>query len=242
MEDKLKRMMVQFCRRFGLRYGSLKFSRELTEKELNAYNLLLSGRLSGEILRQYGNDYAEADRRVGRCLSGTSFTGNIDRSGKEKIAAVITAAKHGRSGNVAKYLRHNTELLGLLSGTYRKIDDRLINTIPIPRPEGALDVLRARLFYRETLSVMVHECIHNVLQYNGIDYSKAGGKDMRDEGLCQYLHRRFGKNYHSDPEYERYAAFFERLFRNVPDVEIIPALRKYPAGKLLKDMKKWRTK
>jgi len=61
---------------------------------------------------------------------------------------------------------------------------------------------------------------------------------MRDEGLCQYLHKRFGRNYHPDIEYEKYASFFEHLFKNMPDGRIIPALRKYPAGKLLKDMKK----
>jgi len=233
--------MIQLCKRFNLKFGGLRFSRILTEKELNAYNLFLSKRLEREILSRYDNDYIKADKEVKRWLNGTGYTGNIDKDAKKRIRIAILNVKHNKKDKITNYLRHNKKLFNLLLEVYKKIDKNpnLVDTTPIPIPEGFLSILRARLHSGEIFKTMVHECTHRILQYNSIDYSpkSGGGQDMRDEGLCQFLHKRFGRSYHPAKEYEKFEAFFEQFFKDVPDNKIISLLRKYSPDDLLKMMK-----
>lgn len=249
MEDALIRLMVEFCDRFKLRFGGLKFSRDLTEQELVAFNICLNGELQ-KIIERNNNDYSKIDKEVGRWLIGIVYTGNIGKDAKERVRELIFNEKKNENYKIKNYLKHNKILFNLLSEVYKKLDknSNLIDTTPIPVPKTFLGLLRSlpskipfseKLGINDVFSNMVHESIHKILFYNGIEYSSksGGGKDPRDEGICQFLHKRFGKNYHSDIEYERYASFFEELFRNVPDDKIISFLKVYTPDELLRIMK-----
>jgi hypothetical protein len=236
MEKKLKILMIQFCEHFNLKFYELPFSYSLTEEELNASNLYFSGDLQ-RIINDFNNDYLKIDKRVKSKLKGFSGTGKIEADTVSRIDSIKEKVDNNKDDKVINYLKHNKELFSLLIKVREKIsNENIINTIPIPRPEGFVRLIRAKILSKDILGMMVHECIHFILEKNGINYS-VQGKDMRDEGLCTFLHKKFGKYFIKDKEYEKWASFFENYFKETPDREIISSLKKIPSDDLMKMMK-----
>jgi len=238
IEDKLKELMVEFCRRFNLKFHELPFSYSLTEQELNAANLIGSGDIK-KIMDECKNNYSEIDKKVSSRIRGLSGTGMIEADAVSRAKEIIDKVQSKKEGDrIINYLRYNQTLFSLLVKTYDKIKDKnlkLEETIPIPKSEGFFRSTRAKISSGFRLGMMIHECIHYILAKNGISYS-VKEKDMRDEGLCTFLHKRFGKNFIGDKEYEKWAKFFEIYFKETPDSEIISLLKKISPEDLLKMM------
>lgn len=239
MEDKLKRLMIEFCKRFKLKF-ILKFSKSLTQEEINALNLLGSGEL-GEALNDHRNDYSKINKDINRKLKRMGGTGNIESSIVKRLGSILTSTN--KKNKITNYLKHKKKLFNLLESARKKIiNENLVGTIPIPQSEGPLAILRRR----EKLTMMIHECIHYILEKNGINFAGRGLSPL-DEGFCVFLHFRFNKYvgfYKTDKspltiKYRLWASFFEEFFKNTPDNEIISSIKKFSNRDLLKMMKKF---
>lgn len=230
MEDDLRRLMVEFCERFKLKYY-VRYSHSLTQKEITAWNMLGSGELK-DLLNKHGDDYSKIDKEVNKSLKAMSGTGNVEADGVIKLRNILTNAD--KNDKIANYLKHNEELFILLTNCYNKtVNENLVDTIPIPISKGF------KSFYfnitGQKLALMIHESIHYILSKNGIDFSGGmEGLSPLDEGFCVFMHFRFNKHtglYKHDRsslsvQYRRWAGFFGEVFKNTPDSEIIPTIRK----------------
>lgn len=240
MEDKLRQLMIRFCKQFKLKFF-LRFSKSLTQKEINALNLLGSGELE-EILSKYGKDYSKIDKEVNKRLRGMGGTGNIEVSTTKRLWKFLAGTDRNNKKTI--YLRRNSELFKLLSGAYQKImSEKLIDTIPIPPSKDFLSFLRRR----GKFTMMVHECIHYILEKNGIDFA-GRGVSLLDEGFCVFLHVRFDKSARwfyrvggsgQSSKYRHWASFFENFFKNTPNDEIISCIQKSSKRGLSRRMKKF---
>jgi len=233
MKEILRRLMKEFCNSFKLRY-KIRYSESLTQREINAHNLLGSGELKN-LLKRYERNYSKIDKEVSRRLKAMSGTGNLEASDVKS-----------KNNKVSTYLKRNKELFDLLKNTNRKIiEGKLVDTIPIP----VSDDLFSFLHKRQKISMMVHESIHYILEKNGINFQKHGLSPL-DEGFCVFLHLKFKKysglykydNSSLTIKYRFWASFFKELLRNIPNDKIISTIRKYPKNKLRKMMKKYEKK
>jgi len=242
MEDDLRRLMVEFCERFKLKYY-VKYSHSLTQEEINASNLLGSGELT-ELLKKHGNDYSKIDKKVRDAFKRLGGTGIIEKKDAESLEKDMKEAY--RDSKIIDYLKHNEQLSMLLRSRMNKIiNEHLEDTLPIPKSKGF------RSFYYgitgQTLTMMIHESIHYVLIKNGINFSDISGSisDL-DEGFCVFMHFRFNKHIgfyktgkdELTTDYRRWAGFFENLLKNVPDNEIISIIKKYSITDLQKLMER----
>jgi len=239
MEDALRKLMTEFCERFKLNYV-LKYSNSLTQREINALNILGSGKLN-YLSNRFGDGYAKIDKEVNKSFNGTGGMGNIEMNDLIRLRNKITNAD--RNNKITNYLKHNEELSILLTNAYNKIvKENIVDTIPIPVSKGFFS-----FFKRGKLTMMIHESIHYILSKNGIDFGGGiEGLSPLDEGFCVFMHFRFNKHigfYKSDRgeltiQYRRWAGFFANLLKNVPDSEIISTIRKYSIADLQRMMVK----
>jgi hypothetical protein len=236
MEDVLRKLMIEFCERFKLRYF-VRYSQSLTQEEINAGNLLGSGELK-EILNKFGNNYSRIDKEVRKAIKRMGGTGNIENSAIERLKRTITS---NENDDITNYLKHNRNLFTLLTSSYKKIiDENLVDTIPIPVSKG----LFSFLLKGQKLSMMVHESIHYILEKNDIDFGGEGLNPLT-EGFCVFLHLRFNKyvglykydNSTLTVQYRLWASFFEKLLKNVPDTEIIQTVKNYSIADLQRMIK-----